>query len=139
DHYQLFVDSLSHALMEAIQKKPVECIRFTELPYPDDHSDNSTRVTASILQQAQAINPGDWILYNSEDGQTHRCKLALKNPESDQLLFVDHSGRKVMVKTLKDFSLCLTTGVIRLLKPTSVNIVIANTIKQLIALGDKKA
>lgn len=139
DGYQDFIDTLGQHLMQAIQKKPMDCQQLPRFAYPDGSTDSHTRVTAAILQQAQTIAPGDWIMFTNEDGQILRCKLAIKIPDVDQLLFVDRSGRKVMAKNMKDFSLCLSTGVARWLKKTSVDEVFANALKQLIALGDKHA
>ena len=139
DHYQDFVDNLGQHLMLAIQKKPLECSTVGAFAYPEGYTDNHTRVTSAVLQQAQTIETGDWIVLYGEDGQPLRCKLALKLPDVDQLLFVDRSGRKVTVKNLKDFSLCLSTGVAHKLKAVPVDEVIVSALKQLIALGDKHA
>lgn len=139
DHYQDFVDSLSQHLMQAIQKKPLECNTVGAFAYPEGYTDNRTHVTSAVLQHAQTIATGDWIVLYGEDGQPLRCKLALKLPDVDQLLFVDRSGRKVTAKNVKDFSLCLSTGVAHTLKPVALDELIISALKQLIAQGDKHA
>ena len=45
-----------------------------------------------------------------------RCKLALKPEDTDQLLFVNAHGRKVMLRDSENFLLCLSTGVAKALK-----------------------
>lgn len=139
DQFQDFIDTLAQHLMLAIQKKSLECSKVSAFAYPDGHTDSHTHVTSAILQQAQAIEPGDWILLNDDGAHLLRCKLALKLPDVDQLLFVDSSGRKVMAKSVKDFSLCLSTGVARWLKQISLDEVITSALNYLIALGDKHA
>ena len=111
--YGQLVEQLNHCLMAAIQKQPQSCSIFTELASPNGLSDVHTHIPKTLLQQTEHINPGDWILFANDDESEIRCKLALKNSELDQLLFVDHTGRKVMNKSTKDFALCLSTGIAR--------------------------
>ncbi len=115
--YSQLVEQLNLCLMRAIQKQPQESGLFPALASPNAQSDIHTHVPKTLLQQTERIQTGDWILFvgNNERGDNNsiRCKLALKNPELDQLLFVDHTGRKVMNKSTKDFALCLSTGIAR--------------------------
>ena len=134
DLYRHLVDALSHALMLTIRKQPLSLATMEMLPYPVGHSDTRTRITDAVLQQGAAISQGDWILFDSEDGQVIRCKLALKNAATDQLLFVDRTGRKVMIKSSKDFALCISAGIAKPLKRTPLIEVIAELIKALVTL-----
>ena len=111
--YRQFVEQCNFCLMAAIQKQAQICTLFPELTNPNGHSDVHTHIPKSLLQQTDQVNPNDWILFSDADQQEIRCKLALKNAELDQLLFVDHTGRKVMNKNTKDFALCLSTGIAR--------------------------
>jgi hypothetical protein len=134
DNYRQWVDGLSEQLMLAIKKQPIQCTAFVALTYPEGHSNLNTRVTADVLQQTNILQQGDWILFSGENGQTIRCKLALKSAEIDQLLFVDHTGRKVMHKSIKDFSVCLSTGIAKKLTPLNLEETIAKIIQALIDL-----
>jgi hypothetical protein len=109
--YQQWVDLLSRSLMAAVQKQPQEIALFTALSMPEGQSSVNAKVPLTLLQATDAVKVGDWILMRGDDQQTIRCKLSLKSPDLDQLLFVDHTGRKVMSKTNKDFALCLSTGI----------------------------
>lgn len=115
--YAQFVEQLNHCLMNAIQKQPLECTRFPAISNANSQSDANTRVPRALLQQTENIHVGNWIIFDgkaSDAGVDNiRCKLALKNPELDQFLFVDHTGRKVMNKSTKDLALCLSTGIAR--------------------------
>lgn len=137
EHYRQFVEDLSYCLMQAVQKKPLDCIPFVALAYPEGFNDKHTRVIDSVLQQATAIQQEDWILFSGENNQTIRCKLALKNTDIDQLLFVDHTGRKVMTKTSKDFSLCISTGIAKPLTLIQLDSAIAEHLEGLIELNKK--
>lgn len=134
EHYQQFVDHLNDALMHIIKKQSLPLSTLEMLPYPPGHSDTRTRVTDSILQQSAGIQQGNWILFTGEDGNVIRCKLALKNETTDQLLFVDRTGRKVMIKSNKDFALCLSTGIAKPLKHISLTDLIDELINALITL-----
>ncbi len=132
--YPLLVDTFSNSLALAIQKQPQTCELFNALAYPEGHSAINTRVTDSILQQAITMQVGEWILFSSEENQTIRCKLALKNSGSDQLLFVDRTGRKVMIKSSKDFALCLSTGIAKPLIKINLEEVIGKLLQALVTL-----
>jgi hypothetical protein len=136
DSYQYFVELLNQNLILAIQKQLPACGPLKVLPYPEGHSTINTRVTETVLLQAASISQGDWILFFSENDRPIRCKLALKNLDTDQLLFVDRYGRKVMIKSNKDFSLCFSAGIAKPLIQTKQDEVIAKLLQNLIELHD---
>lgn len=138
DMYRQWVENLSEQLMLAIKKQPIHCETFTALAYPEGHSTLNTRVTTDLLQQTNSLQEGDWILFNGENGPVIRCKLALKNTETDQLLFVDNTGRKVMNKSIKDFAVCLSTGIAHKLPLLNIEDVITKIIQALIDLYAQK-
>lgn len=138
DTYRQWVEAISEQLMLAIKKQPVQCAAFMALSYPDGHGNLNTRVTADLLQQTDNLQQGDWILFSGEHGQTIRCKLALKSAEIDQLLFVDHTGRKVMHKSIKDFAVCLSTGIAKKMLPLSIEETIAKIVQALLDLYQQK-
>ena len=138
--YGQLVEQLNHCLMCAIQKQPQECPPFPELASPGSQSDIHTHIPKTLLQQTEHIQVGDWIVFsgtdNSSDGNI-RCKLAFKNPELDQLLFVDHTGRKVMNKTIKDFALCLSTGIARPLPSLDITSLIHHCLAPLVERANR--
>jgi hypothetical protein len=136
DSYRAFVEIVTQNLILAVQKQLPQCSLLKALAYPEGHSTINTRVTDTVLQQASIIHEGDWILFLSENDTTIRCKLALKNIDTDQLLFVDRYGRKVMIKSYKDFSLCFSAGIAKPLVPIDQDDVVARLIQALIELHD---
>lgn len=135
--YAQLVEQLNRCLMSAIQKQPQECALFKELPNGSGKSDYNTHIPKTLLQQTARINQGDWILFAGDDTDSIRCKLALKNPEIDQLLFVDHTGRKVMNKNAKDFALCLSTGIARPMVLQEAAAIIHQLLPPLIERGNR--
>jgi len=127
--YQHLVDNLSTQLMLAVQKQPVECRLFAALPYPDGHSAQNTHITQTLHEESNALKQGDWILFENDNHQLLRCKLALKNNSVDQLLFVDYSGKKVMIKSSKDLALCISTRIAKPLKIRTPEMVIAERLQ----------
>lgn len=132
DSYRQWTEHLSEQLVLAIQKQPIDCSIFTAMNYPEGHSSLNTRVTPDLLQQTNSLQAGDWILFSGENAQTIRCKLALKNSETDQLLFVDHNGRKVMNKSIKDFAVCLATGIAKKMQQVNIEANVIQIIQSLI-------
>jgi hypothetical protein len=139
DGYREFVEVLSQVLMRSIQKQTQKCQLLQALAYPDGHSNLNARITDAVLQQTASIKQGDWILFSAENDQLIRCKLALKNPETEQLLFVDNTGRKVMIKSSKDFSLCISTGIAKPLPIIKLDDAVNKIIHALIELSQQKS
>ncbi|MDO8342391.1 MAG: DUF1631 family protein [Cellvibrio sp.] len=135
--YAQLVEQLNHCLMCAIQKQPQECALFPELDCAGGQSDHNTHIPKTLLQQTESISVGDWIIFNGDGSESIRCKLALKNPAIDQLLFVDHTGRKVMNKNTKDFALCLSTGIARPLQTQHIAAIINSLLPPLIERANR--
>jgi hypothetical protein len=138
DAYQKWVENLSAQLMLTIKKQPIHCENFSALNYPDGYNNLNARVTNDLLQQTNSVQQGDWILFNSEKGVLIRCKLALKNMETHQFLFVDNTGRKVMNKSIQDFAVCLSTGIARKIPHKNIEDAIEKIIQSLIDLYQQK-
>lgn len=136
--YRQWIDNLNEQLMLAIKKQKIDCELFSALNYPEGYNSRATRVTADLLQQTNSLVTGDWILFSGENGQTIRCKLALKNTDADQLLFVDNTGRKVMNKSMNDFAVCLSTGIAKKMQPIQTEEVIIKMVQALIDLQQQK-
>lgn len=135
--YAQLVEQLNHWLMAAIQKQALDTELFPAIALSAGQGDANTHIPQALLQQTEAIKEGDWILFLGDGAETIRCKLALKNPALDQLLFVDHTGRKVMNKSNKDFALCLSTGIARPLPSTSLSEVITHLLPPLIERANR--
>ncbi len=143
--YAQLVEQVSHCLMSRIQKQQLECTLLPPLANTSGQSDDHTHIPKTFLQQTESIKVGDWIVFigksigNSagDDADSIRCKLALKNPAIDQLLFVDHTGRKIMNKNTKDFALCLSTGIARPLQTQSLTEIIHQLVPPLIERANR--
>lgn len=135
--YQQLVDQLSQCLMMAIQKQPQEIALFPALPLPDGQTTANTKVPLALLQATETVKLGDWIVMRGDDQEAIRCKLVLKDANLDQLLFVDHTGRKVMSKTNKDFALCLSTGLAQPLQLTPLAMIIEQQLTALITQANQ--
>ncbi len=130
--YQQLFEHLHAHLMAAIQKQSLENSLFTPLVYSAGQSSSNTQLPYSLLKQTEQLHVGDWFIFYGENNETLRCKLALKNPDVDQLLLVDHTGRKVMIKSHKDFALCLSTGIAKPLPHPDIQTIINTALSALI-------
>jgi hypothetical protein len=135
--YGQLVEQLNPLLMAAIQKQPLQCPAFIAFSHHSEQSEINTRIPNSLLQQTEKIREGDWIYFDGEESGIIRCKLALKNPAMDLLLFVDHTGRKVMAKTNKDFALCLSTGIAKPLVTPSLHEIFAQVLTPLLERANR--
>lgn len=139
DNYQLLIDHLSEILSQLEKQQPLHCTPFKALPYPEGYEDFNRQHTRSVLTEINDIKIGSWIIWSGDDGQKIRCKLALKNTHSNQLLFVARSGRKVMVKSSGELSGCLKAGTAKIFTPISFHDFFAHLLDKLIAQANQLA
>ncbi len=109
--YQQFLDDMNAALFQRMKGIFDTEQTFSEFAQLAGKSVSSTVLSQSLVKQAMRLKVGDWFLFTADDGLVLRCKLALKPEGTDQLLFVNAHGRKVMLKDSETFLLCLSTGV----------------------------
>jgi hypothetical protein len=109
--YQQFLDDLSSALFKRMKGDFESEETFSAYANLAAESVSATVISQAIAKKAKRLKVGDWFLFRAENGPLIRCKLALKPEDTDQLLFVNCHGRKVMLKDSETFLLCLSTGV----------------------------
>lgn len=105
------VEDLRERLFEKLRGISVPLAAFDPLSVPDELSRVGAAVSPSLLKKAAGLQVGDWFLFNNNENQLVRCKLLLRPPEVEQLLFVNRSGHRVLQKSVQDFSACLATRI----------------------------
>lgn len=105
------VEDLRERLFERLRGNSVSLVVFEPLTVPDELSRAGATVSPSLLKRAAGLKVGDWFLFSNNDNQLIRCKLLLRPPEVEQLLFVNRSGHRVLQKSVQDFSACLATRI----------------------------
>lgn len=74
-------------------------------------------ITYEYLKKADELRVGSWINYSAADnGRSTRCKLAAKIDATDQLVFVNRFGFKLLEKTKRQFAQDMQTGQVKLLE-----------------------
>ncbi len=132
DNYQLLISRLIE-LLSRTAKQPLRSVLFKALPYPEGSEGFNRHIMQHLQADKNGIKVGSWIIVQGDEGQKIRCKLALKNTISNQLLFVDYSGRKVMIKSLEEFLLCLDSGTAKQFRPISFHDFFSHLLDKLIA------
>lgn len=109
--YDEGVADMREHLFEKLRAISVPLVIFEPLTVPDELSRVGARVSPSLLKKVASLQVGDWFLFSNNDEQLIRCRLLLRPPEIDQLLFVNRSGHRVLLKSVQDFSACLATHI----------------------------
>lgn len=109
--YDQGVEDLRERLFEKLRGINAPLVPFLPLTVPDELSRIGAAVSPSLLKKAAGLQPGDWFLFSNSEGQLLRCKLLLRPPEVEQLLFVNRAGHRVLQKSVQDFSACLATRI----------------------------
>ncbi len=74
-------------------------------------------ITYEFLRKAEELKVGSWINYTAPDsGRTTRCKLAAKIDATDQLVFVNRFGFKLLEKSKRQFAQDMQQGQVKLLE-----------------------
>lgn len=95
---------------EALRQQPLD-LRAC-LPIPVDGQLSGKRVTYPALD---ALQPGQWLLLDTESSPQLRVALALRLEETQQLLFVNHAGLKVLETGFNEFAGMVDKGKVTLL------------------------
>ena len=112
--YHRFVDTVSAQVITLLKGQTLETIRLPERPV-----DESALLTEAVeLEHREGWQSGDWIVFSAEGESELRCQCLLQVPGTDQLLFVNRAGRKVLQKSRKQMDLCRESGIARPLANT---------------------
>ena len=109
EEYQVFVSELNAALFSRLKNQFDTDQPLASIPPLAGSLHEGTSLSRALAAKARSLKVGDWFLFTDEDDHVLRCKLALKPEGTDQLLFVNAHGRKVMQKSVETFLLCLST------------------------------
>ena len=73
---------------------------------------------AAGLSQVEQLRVGNWVVFDADDEQTLRCKLAAIIEETGKYVFVDRTGTKVLEHSRTDLALAFSRGAARALDDT---------------------
>jgi len=109
DQYEAFVTELNTALFSRLKGRFDSDLPLAPIPSLTSSAHEGANLSRALVAKARSLKVGDWFLFTGEDNYVLRCKLALKLEGAGQLLFVNAHGRKVMLKSVETFLLCLST------------------------------
>jgi hypothetical protein len=70
------------------------------------------------LCQVEQLRVGNWVVFDENDEQTLRCKLAAIIDETGKYVFVDRTGMKVLERDRTDLAMAFSRGGARALEDT---------------------
>lgn len=73
---------------------------------------------AAGLSQVEQLRVGHWVVFDADEEQTLRCKLAAIIEETGKYVFVDRTGTKVLEHSRTDLALAFSRGAARALDDT---------------------
>lgn len=111
--YREFADELGHILLLLLKNEPLGDTEVAPIPLGNELGNIKTRVSQTLLNRAEHLKEGDWFIFHNDRQQDIRIKLALKIPDTDQLLFTNRYGHKALQKSIEEFVLCLSSGIAR--------------------------
>jgi len=109
DQYEAFVAELNTALFSRLKNRFDSDQPLAPIPSLTSSAHEGASLSRALVAKARSLKVGDWFLFTDEDNCVLRCRLALKLEAAGQLLFVNAHGRKVMLKSVETFLLCLST------------------------------
>lgn len=106
---------LDEAFVDVLKGSPRNLDTAPPIAMPEMLDGIETRISKALLKKVDEIGEGSWFLHKDEQDKLLRCKLLIKIPDTDQLLFVNRVGQKAMQKGVEDFAFCLSTKITRML------------------------
>lgn len=110
--YDAGVEQVREHLFSCLRDERHPLAPFASLMEPDELQALGTTVSPAHLKKVAHLREGDWFLFSVSDEQWLRCKLLLRPPQVEQLLFVNRSGQRVLQKSPHEFSACLATHIV---------------------------
>lgn len=110
------------------------------LPMINEGTGVSANISAALLEQVARIPEGQWLIYRKDNGETVRCRLAMKLEDVGQMLFVNVLGAKCLDKSLEEFAFLLADRHIRLLNADSnFSQILRDTVTHFLQLRQRQA
>jgi len=106
---------LENEYVNIMTGQEVTCDEFIPLDYESDLFNASTLVSDSLLRQVKTLKPGQWFLFEPNDGHVIRIKLISRLDDVHQLLFADYNGMKALHKGFEEFAYLLSSNIAKAL------------------------
>jgi hypothetical protein len=136
--YDEGVADLRECLFNRLRGTPEKLVRFESIATLDELSQLGAAVSPALLKRVAHLRIDDWFMFFNSDDQWLRCKLLLLPPQTEQLIFVNRSGHRVLQKSVRDFSACLAAHVAKpLIVADTLTLALARTCKKLQLLCEK--
>jgi|GEM_PF-2973984 len=114
--YQRFVNTVSSQVITLLKGQQLDNITLPPRPV----NESALLVEAVEVESRENWRSGDWVVFNAQGESEVRCQCLLQVPGTEQLLFVNRAGRKVLQKSRKQMDLSRETGIARPLANTSL-------------------
>lgn len=114
------VEQLREHLFSRLRDEQHPLLPFAPLMEPDELRALGTTVSPAHVKKVAHLREGDWFLFSADDDRWLRCKLLLRPPQIEQLLFVNRHGQRVLQKSPHEFSACLATHIARPLQVVDI-------------------
>jgi hypothetical protein len=95
--------------LQLIQNAAVDYMEAPLINQDDTLLDSNTTISRSLLAKVDALSVGDWFDFPHQAEQ-RRLKLLIKQDDSQQLLFVNQLGVKILVQSFEEFAYQLASG-----------------------------
>ncbi|MCP8899495.1 DUF1631 family protein [Gilvimarinus xylanilyticus] len=105
--YQAFLSDVSECVITLLKGQSFE---VQTAPSRDTHQQGSLE-QLHTGGEAHPFSGGDWIEFCGD--QVLRCQFLLQAPGTDQLLFVNRNGQKVLQKSVADMRACFDADIAR--------------------------
>ncbi len=112
EQYLLFVAGVSGAVVALLKGGVLENI---SLPRRETSEDATRQLRTVKSANEHQFSVGEWLQFFAEDDKELRCQFQIQVTGTDQLVFVNRYGQKVLQKSTQDMKACLDAGIARLM------------------------
>lgn len=106
------LSSIEEAHVKIMKGERLEVAPFLLIASDSAESDTETRVSQSLLTPVTKLNPGDWFVFQEDNGDARHIKVTLKSDDSRHLIFTNRNGSSALQTSFEEFAYLMSSGTV---------------------------
>lgn len=119
EQFQNFVENMSGCIVELLKGKELSYVTLNARQISEEATITSHLQSGKISDE-YCFSIGDWVQFFDENNCEIRCQFQMQAAGTDQLLFVNRQGQKVLQKSMQAMQACLDAGIAKRIPESAV-------------------
>jgi len=106
------LSTIEDAHVKIMKGERLEVAPFSLIDSDAAELDTETRVSQSMLTPVTKLNPGDWFVFQEDNGDARHIKVTLKSDDSQHLIFTNRNGSSALQTSFEEFAYLMSSGTV---------------------------